>query len=177
MQAVQSDLAQVGITVTLQVVTQPTYFSIVATVPRVSNYPDMVYSIWFPDYAYPDDYAYAFENSASVFDNTNFNDSSLNSWTNQALNTGDTALQAQLYSQVTQRDKELAGNIWLFQTKIGNGVPAYVSSVQNVTWNPIQYGFKFAPLYLAPAGTSQMIGNNWLMTLQATPTEYPIKKL
>jgi peptide/nickel transport system substrate-binding protein len=176
-QAVQSDLAQVGITVNLQVVTQPTYFSIVATVPRVSNYPDMVYSIWFPDYAYPDDYAYAFENSASVFDNTNFNDSSLNSWTNQALNTGDTALQAQLYSQVTQRDKDLAGNIWLFQTKIGNGVPAYVSSVQNVIWNPIQYGFKFAPLYLAPAGTTQIVGNNWLMTVQATPTEYPIKKL
>ncbi|HUK28457.1 MAG TPA: ABC transporter substrate-binding protein [Candidatus Acidoferrales bacterium] len=176
-QAVQSDLAQVGITVNLQVVTQPTYFSIVATIPRVSNYPDMVYTIWFPDYAYPDDYAYAFENSASVFDNTNYNDSSLNMWTNQALNTGNTTLQQHLYSLVTQRDKDLAGNIWLFQTKIGNGVPAYVSTVQNVTWNPIQYGFKFAPLYISPAGTAQVIGNTWLTTIQTVPTETTIKKL
>lgn len=176
-QAIQSNLAQVGITVSLQVVTQPTYFSILATLPRVSNYPDMVYSVWFPDYAYPDDYAYAFENSASVFDNSNYNDTLLNSLTTEALNTGNTTLQQQLYSQVTQRDKDLAGNVWLFQTKIGNGVPAYLTTVQNVTWNPIQYGFKFAPIYITPTGTSAALGNFWLTIFQAiTSTTTPIRR-
>ena len=172
MQAVQSALAQVGITVNLQVVTQPTYFSIAATLPRVSNYPDMIYTIWFPDYAYPDDYAWAFLNSNSVFDNTNYNDTQLNTWTNQALNTGDTALQQQLYLQITQREKELAANIWIFQAKIGNGVPAYLTTIHNVTWNPIQYGFKFAPLYIAPAGAPSLVLNNfWLSTMILAPPE------
>jgi len=176
-QAIQSQLAQVGITVNLQVVTQPTYFSIMATLPRVSNYPDMVYSVWFPDYAYPDDYAYAFENSQSVFDNANYNDSLLNSWTTQALDTGNTTLQLHLYSQVTQREKDLAGNVWLFQAKIGNGVPAYLTTIQNVTWNPIQYGFKFAPIYIAPAGTSMSLSNFWATLFQAiTSTTTPIRR-
>ncbi len=176
-QAIQSQLAQVGITVNLQVVTQPTYFSIMATLPRVSNYPDMVYSVWFPDYAYPDDYAYAFMNSQSVFDNANYNDSLLNSWTTQALDTGNTTLQLHLYSQVTQREKYLAGNVWLFQAKIGNGVPAYLTTIQNVTWNPIQYGFKFAPIYIAPAGTSMSVSNFWVTIFQAiTSTTTPIRR-
>jgi len=176
-QAIQSQLAQVGITVNLQVVTQPTYFSIVATLPRVSNYPDMIYSVWFPDYAYPDDYAYAFENSQSVFDNANYNDTLLNTWTTQALDTGNTTLQLHLYSQVTQREKDLAGNVWLFQAKIGNGVPAYLTTIQNVTWNPIQYGFKFAPIYITPAGTSMSVSNFWLTIFQAiTSTTSPIRR-
>ena len=176
-QAIQSQLAQVGITVNLQVVTQPTYFSIVATLPRVSNYPDMVYSVWFPDYAYPDDYAYAFVNSQSVFDNANYNDSLLNSWTTQALNTGNTTLQLHLYSLISQREKDLAGNVWLFQAKIGNGVPAYLTTIQNVTWNPIQYGFKFGPIYIAPAGTSVSLGNFWLTIFQAiTSTTNPTRR-
>jgi len=177
-QAIQSELAQVGITVNLQVVTQPTYFSIVATLPRVSNYPDMIYSVWFPDYAYPDDYAYAFENSQSVFDNANYNDTLLNTWTTQALDTGNTTLQLHLYSLITQREKDLAGNVWLFQTKIGNGVPAYLTTVQNVTWNPIQYGFKFAPIYIAPAGTSMSVSNFWLTIFQTiTSTTSSIRRV
>ncbi len=176
-QAVQSDLAQVGITVNLQVVTQPTYWNIAATLPRVSNYPDMIYSVWFPDYAYPDDYAYAFMNSQSAFNDANYNDTLLNSWTTQALNTGNTTLQLHLYSLISQREKYLAGDVWLYQAKIGNGVPAYLTTIQNVTWNPIQYGFKYAPIYVAPAATSMSVSNFWVTILQAiTSTTTPIRR-
>jgi peptide/nickel transport system substrate-binding protein len=166
MQAVASDLSQIGITVNLQAVTQTTYFSIAATVPRVSNYPDIFQDEWFPDYAYPDDYAYAFENVNSVFDNPNYNDTQLNTLTQAAISTGNTTLQQELYSRITEREKALAGYIWLYQDVIGDGVPAYLTTVQNVTWNPIQYGFKFAPLYIAPAasgaaGITQ--GSFWLL--------------
>jgi len=176
-QAVQSDLAQVGITVNLKTVTQATYWNIAATLPRVSNYPDMLYSLWFPDYTYPDDYGYSFVNVQSAFNGANYNDTLLNSWTNQAVTTGNTTLQQQLYSQVTQRAKYLAGDVWLYQARDGNGVPAYLTTVHNVTWNPIQYGFQYGVLYIAPGATSMSLGNFWTTIFQAitTPTS-PIRR-
>jgi len=145
-QAVQSDLAQIGITVNLNGVTQATYFNTAATLPRVSNYPDIFWSAWFPDFAYPDDYAYSFENVASVFDNSNFNNPQLNLWTSQALNSSSATQQALLYSQVQALDKTLSPNVWLWQFKVGDGIPAYSSSVSNVYWNPILYGFNYSAI-------------------------------
>ena len=176
MQAVASDLSQIGITVNLQAVTQTTFFSIAATVPRVSNYPDILQLEWFPDYAYPDDYAYAFENVNSAFDNPNYNDTQLNTLTQAAISTGNATLQQQLYSRITERDKALAGYIWIYQDKIGDGVPAFSSTVQNVTWNPIQYGFKFAPLYIASAPSAAAAitqGSFWLLATIA-PTKLTV---
>lgn len=147
-QAIQSDLAQIGITVNLNGVTQATYFNTAATVPRVSNYPDIFWSAWFPDFAYPDDYAYSFENVASVFDNSNINNTQLNQWTNEALISPSATQQAKLYSQVQALDKALSANVWLWQFKIGDGIPAYSSSVQNVYWNPILYGFNYSAITL-----------------------------
>jgi len=175
MQAIASDLSQIGITVNLQAVTQTTYFSIAATVPRVSNYPDILEDIWFPDYAYPDDYAYAFENVNSVFDNPNYNDTILNTLTQAALNTGNTTLQQILYSRVTEREKQLAGYIWLYQDVIGDGVPAYLTTVHNVTWNPIQYGFKFAPLYIDPPTSGAADVTHSTLSLFAATTILPSK--
>lgn len=177
MQAIASQLAQVGITVNLQVVTQSTFFSIAATVPRVSNYPDILWLEWFPDYAYPDDYAYAFENINSVFDNPNYNDAQLNACTTAAISTGNTTLQQQLYSKITQREKDLAGYIWIYQDKIGNGVPAYLTTIQNVTWNPIQYGFKYAPIYIAtaPLGTAGITQSSfWLLAPTISPPKLAV---
>ena len=145
-QAIQSDLAQIGITVNLEGVTQATYFNTVATMPRVSNYPDIVWSGWFPDFAYPDDYAYSFENVASVFDNANVNNTQLNEWTSQALNSPSATLQAQLYSNIQALDKSLSANIWLWQYEVGDGIPAYSSTVHNVYWNPILYGFNYSAI-------------------------------
>jgi peptide/nickel transport system substrate-binding protein len=153
-QAIQSDLAQIGITVTLEEVSQATYFNTAATVPRVSNYPDIFWSVWFPDFGYPDDYAYSFENINSVFDNSNVNNSLLNQWTSEALNSPNLTTQAELYSRVTQLDRQLADNIWLWQYKIGNGIPAYLSSVHNVYYNPILYGFNYSAAYFFPYGSS-----------------------
>ena len=145
-QAIQSDLAQIGITVNLNGVTQATYFNTAATIPRVSNYPDLFWSAWFPDFAYPDDYAYSFDNVASVFDNSNINNTQLNQWTNEALNSSSTTQQTQLYSQVEALDKSLSPNVWLWQFQVGDGIPAYSSSVQNVYWNPILYGFNYSAI-------------------------------
>ncbi|MEM0121711.1 MAG: ABC transporter substrate-binding protein, partial [Thermoprotei archaeon] len=149
-QIIQSDLAQIGITVTLEGVTQATYFNIAATVPRVSNYPDILWSVWFPDFAYPDDYAYSFENINSVFDNSNINNTLLNLWTSEALNSANFTQQALLYSKITQLDKQLGDNVWLWQSIVGYGVPAYLSSVHNVYWNPILYGYNYSALYIYP---------------------------
>jgi peptide/nickel transport system substrate-binding protein len=151
-QAVESDLSQIGITVNLNGVSQATYFNTAATVPRVSNYPDIFWSAWFPDFAYPDDYAYSFDNIASAFDNSNINNTLLNTWTNQALNSPNPTTQAQLYSQVQALDKQLSPNVWLWQFKVGDGVPAYLSSVQNVYWNPILYGFNYSSICTTSTG-------------------------
>ncbi|PSO07927.1 hypothetical protein B9Q04_08270 [Candidatus Marsarchaeota G2 archaeon BE_D] len=149
-QIIQSDLAQIGITVTLEGVTQATYFNIAATVPRVSNYPDILWSVWFPDFAYPDDYAYSFENINSVFDNSNVNNTLLNLWTTEALNSANLTQQAILYSKITELDKQLGDNVWLWQSVVGYGVPAYASNVHNVYWNPILYGYNYSAIYIYP---------------------------
>jgi peptide/nickel transport system substrate-binding protein len=148
-QAIQSDLAQIGVTVTLNGVSQATYFNTAATVPRVSNYPDIFWSAWFPDFAYPDDYAYSFENINSAFDNSNLNNTQMNQWTSQAINNPSPAVQAKLYSQIEQLDKTLSDNVWLWQYEIGDGIPAYSNTVQNVYWNPILYGFNYSAITLS----------------------------
>ena len=132
MQIIQSELGQIGITVNLEGVTFSEWVDIFATVPRVSNYPDIFDGEWSPDFAYPDDYAYTFENPASVFDASNINNTQLSQWTSAAINTPNVTLQLQLYSQITQLDKQLGINVWLWQAKGGVGVPAYQSSVRSM---------------------------------------------
>ena len=146
--AIASDLSAIGITVTLDAVSQATYFNILATTPRVANYPDIIWSIWFPDFGYPDDYAYSFENIASVFDNANMNNTNLNIWSSDAINASSPALQASLYSQIQTLDKSLSANVWLFQFEVGDGIPAYTSAVtsSSVYWNPILYGFNYSAI-------------------------------
>lgn len=72
------------------------------------------------------------------------------------------------YYQIIQRDDDLVGRVWLFQARIGNGVPVYVTAVQNVTWNKVRYGFKFAAIYIAPSATSPVQGNFGLTMFQVT---------
>ncbi len=150
-QIIQSELGSIGITVNLQGVTFAEWVNIWATVPRVSNYPDIMWGEWSPDFAYPDDYVWTFENAASEFDTPNTNNTLMNQWTNQAINTANTTLQIQLYSQITQLDKQIADNVWLWQAKDGVGVPAYSSSVHNVYYNPLfQSGFNYSAIWVSP---------------------------
>jgi peptide/nickel transport system substrate-binding protein len=157
-QAIQSDLAQVGITVNLQGVTRQTYYNIQSIRPLVSNYPDMLWGVWFPDYPYPDDYAYAVENGNALYTNSLLNDTLMNKWTNDAQFSPDRAVQQKLYSQIQQREKELSDNVWLWQNKVGYGVPAYRDSVQSVYWNPMRFGFNYSGIYIQPAASSQIAG-------------------
>jgi hypothetical protein len=66
--------------------------------------------------------------------------------------------QQQLYSKIMQRDKDLGGVVWLFQRKGTTGVRAWSATLQNITWNPLLYGFDFSALYIQPSGsTAQMV--------------------
>ena len=135
----------------LQGVTFAEWVDTWVTLPRGSGYPDIMWGEWNPDYAYPDDYAYTFENINSPFDTPNINNSQLNLWTTEAINTNSQLLQQQLYSNITLLDKNLSGNVWLWQTKDGQGVPAYLTSVHNVYYNPLfQSGFNYSGIYLQP---------------------------
>jgi peptide/nickel transport system substrate-binding protein len=148
--AIGSDLSAIGITVTPDAVSQATYFNIAATVPRVSNYPDILWSVWFPDFGYPDDYAYSFENIASAFDNSNINNTNMNTWSSDAINASSTATQATLYSQIQALDKSLSANVWLYQYEVGDGIPAFTSAISasSVYWNPILYGFNYSAIQI-----------------------------
>jgi len=58
--------------------------------------------------------------------------------------------QAILYSKITELDKQLGDNVWLWQSVVGYGVPAYASNVHNVYWNPILYGYNYSAIYIYP---------------------------
>jgi len=147
-QVVQSDLSQIGINLNLVAVTPTEWFNVFITLPRASNFPDMIWVVWFPDFAYPDDYAYPIENINSALHENNINDTLLNQWTNQAVTEVSLTKQAQLYTQITLREKQLGLDVWLWQNKVGYGVPAFTSNVHNVYWNPILYGFNYSAIYL-----------------------------
>lgn len=149
-QAIKSDLAQIGITVTLVATTQANWVNTLFTVPRTSNYPDIAWLIWFPDFAYPDDYAPAYLNIGTPLDNANINDTLLNQWTAEVPYLPTTAQQAQMYSMITLRSQALSPYVWLWQDQTGAGIPAYTNNIQNVNWNPILYGFNYSALYVTP---------------------------
>jgi peptide/nickel transport system substrate-binding protein len=157
MQAVQSDLAAVGINVNLEVVTHAVFYNVQNVVPRLPNYPDMIEGNWFPDWAYPDDYTWPMDNIANPTDMSNINDTRLNNLTETSMYESSEATRAQMYSQIQALDHELAPNIWLFQEKVQHGVPAYRKEVQNVTSNPLMYGFRYQWIYILPTGGSAAI--------------------
>lgn len=159
-QAIQSDLAQIGITVNLQGITKSAYFNIQSARPLMSNYPDIFWDHWSPDYPYPDDYAWALENGNALYNNSLLNDTLITQWTNEALINPNPAVQLKLYSQVQQREKELSDNVWLWQSKStsSNGIPAYRDSVQNVYYNPMSFGFNYSSIYIQPVTSSTISG-------------------
>jgi peptide/nickel transport system substrate-binding protein len=149
-EAIVSDLAQIGVTVNLVAVTYADYANVWATEPRVTNYPDFLWGIWFPDYAYADDTTPGLEASNSAFNMANFNNTQMDGLINQALTTSNLKTQAQLYSQIQTLDKQSGPYIWLYQFKGGNGVPAYSNSIHDVNYNPILYGFNYSAIYVNP---------------------------
>jgi len=150
-QAIQSDWAKIGVTVKINVLTGTQVNSILLEPqPRGSDYPDMLLLAFSPDYAYPDDYATNILNINSIIDQSNFNDSLINNWTNQLLTVTSPQLLTQLSQNITLREQSLVSNIWLWQA--GPGVPAYTSSVQFVhpVWNPMTFGFNYSNIYVSP---------------------------
>jgi peptide/nickel transport system substrate-binding protein len=151
-QAIQSDLAAIGIKVNLQAVTLTTLVSITVLppgAPEPANFPDMNIVEYTPDFGYPDDYAYNFLN-VNGGDFARLNDTLLNRWTYDAIYEPSQTMQAQLYDNITLRTTELSPFVWMWQYQVGLGAPAYSSSVQNVYWNPILYGFNYSAIYIQP---------------------------
>lgn len=149
MQTLDSDLTKLGLNINLQGIAETPFISMLETLPRPANYPALLWGDWFPDYAFPDDYAYNLDNINSVWNEGNMNNSQINSLTNAALTANSTAQILQDYSQITALDKAVSSSVWLFQLQDGYGVPAYLSTVQNVSWNPMQYGFNYSSISLA----------------------------
>jgi len=155
-QAIQSDLAQIGITVNLKGMIPNTFWSILPTYPVPADYPDMLYKWWSPDFGHPDDYT-ILDSVTSGWDWQLLNDTSLTQWSSEAAINPSTSAQEQLYSQIMQRDKDLSSVVWLFQRKGITGVRAWLTSVQNITSNPNLYGFDYSALYITQQGGSQII--------------------
>jgi peptide/nickel transport system substrate-binding protein len=149
MQTIESDLTQLGLSINLQGVASTPYFTMLETLPRTASYPALLWGDWFPDYAFPDDYAYNIDNPNSVWNIANLNNTQITDLTNEALTANSTASINQDYSQVMSLDKNLSGTVWLFQLQDGYGVPAYLSTVHGVTWNPMLYGFNYSSIYLS----------------------------
>jgi peptide/nickel transport system substrate-binding protein len=140
---IQSQLAAIGINVILQGVTYAVFGNIVADHSN-PNYPPMVLAQWFPDYGFPDDYAYPFENPSQCCDYSNFNNTQMTDLTNRMVITVNTTAQLQIDQQVLLLDKQLSPEVWLWQTEIGFGVPAYSSSITGLYYNPLTYGFNYS---------------------------------
>lgn len=149
MQTIDSDLTQLGLNINLQGVAATPFFTMLETLPRPANYPALVWGDWFPDYAFPDDYAYNSENINSVWNEANLNNTQMNTLTTEALTANSTALINQYYTQITQIDKNESAYVWLFQLQDGYGIPAYLSTVHGITWNPMDYGFNYSSISLS----------------------------
>jgi peptide/nickel transport system substrate-binding protein len=112
--------------------------------PRASDYPDLVAITPFsPDYAYPDDYAFSILNYNSIIDQSNLNDSQINTWTNALLSSPSLSNTIALCQNITLREQSLGSNLWLFVA--APGVPAYASNLQFlVPPNPMTFGFNYS---------------------------------
>ena len=145
-QAIQSDVSQLGITVNLEGVTRSKSSSILVPLPRESNYPDLIMLTWQPDFAYPDDYAYSLLNGASFLDGPNLNNTLINNWTSKAINEPNFTIQAQMYSDIASLEQQLSSYVWLWQYVGGLGVPGIHLAYAECLFNPILYGFNYSAM-------------------------------
>jgi peptide/nickel transport system substrate-binding protein len=163
-QAIQSDLARVGITVNLKGMVPNTFWSILPTTfPVPSDYPDMLYKWWSPDFGHPDDYT-ILDSITSGWDWQYLNDTQLTQWIDEAAVNPSPTAQLHLYSEITQRDKDLSSVVWLFQRRGITGVRAWSSTVENVTGNPNLYGFDYSTLYIQPSAVGGIIEAQFMVS-------------
>lgn len=140
---IQSELAAIGINIVLQGVTYAVFGGIAYDHSNPS-YPPMILAQWFPDYGYPDDYAYPFLNPSQCCDYSNFNNSQATQLTNELVVTINQTKVLQICQQILLLDQQLSPEVWLWQTEIGFGIPAYSTSITGLYYNPLTYGFNYS---------------------------------
>jgi peptide/nickel transport system substrate-binding protein len=134
---IQGDLAEIGITIEPQGVSNPSFLSLLQLSPSNPSYPQMALNEWLPDYIAPDDYGYPLTNIANqgiAGDYSNYNNTIVNQLTTQAKFTLDPAQQQRLWDQVTNIVYNDAPYGWIAQL---DGYVIYTNNVHGVVWNPI----------------------------------------
>lgn len=144
---IQSDLSQIGLTVTLQSATSVTYGDITSLNFTDPQRPQMLAYNWTPDYNDPADYATP---SAAYSWNGGFSNSTIEALGTQALSTNDQTLRAHLYSQIQAMTMQACPVIWTWQAV---AYSVYTNNVHGLVYDPIidSYGFLWSTVWLSPA--------------------------
>jgi peptide/nickel transport system substrate-binding protein len=146
-QAIQADLAKVGITLDLLGATRSTFTALTNLPLTDPKRPELRGMFWTPDYFFEDGYTFMVGSDWTII-RTGYNNTQVRQWTEAAAVELDPTKKFELYSKITKQVKEDAPYIWLVQ------VEAFVVrryEVQGLYFDPVLTpGFHWQSVWLVP---------------------------
>ncbi|MEM2538611.1 MAG: ABC transporter substrate-binding protein, partial [Candidatus Methanomethylicia archaeon] len=146
-QAIQADLAKVGISLDLISATRSTYIALRDLPLNDPKRPELIGMFWTPDYFFEDGYTYIVGTEWTK-KRTGYENLQVKEWTKEASAEINATKRLELYSKITRKIQEDAVFIWLVQ------VEAFVVrryEVQNLYFDPVLTpGYQWQSVWLIP---------------------------